>query len=71
MQSKAFVETGYSIDSGLIESAYKHVVGERRKQAGMRWTQHGINAILFWRCLLKNNTWDTFWKQQTPATSTL
>ena len=64
MQYKAFVEKGYSIGSGLIESACKHVVGERCKQAGMRWTQEGINAILFFRCLWKNGTWDTFWKAQ-------
>lgn len=64
MQYKAFVEDGYYIGSGLIESACKHVVAERCKQAGMRWTQHGINAILFWRCLWKNDTWDTFWQAQ-------
>ena len=67
MQYQTFVENGYHIGSGLIESACKHVVAERCKQAGMRWTQHGINAILFWRCLLKNpNAWDTFWQQQLP-----
>lgn len=67
MQYQTFVENGYHIGSGLIESACKHVVAERCKQAGMRWTQHGINAILFWRCLLKNpNAWDTFWEKQLP-----
>ena len=45
-------------------SACKHVVAERCKQAGMRWTQTGINAILFWRCLLKNDAWDTYWDTQ-------
>ena len=54
MQYRTFNEKGYQIGSGVIESACKHVVAERCKQAGMRWTQHGINAILFWRCLLKN-----------------
>ena len=67
MQYQTFVENGYHIGSGLIESACKHVVAERCKQAGMRWTQNGINAILFWRCLLKNpNAWNTFWEQQLP-----
>ena len=69
MQYKAFVENGYAIGSGLIESACKHVVAERCKQAGMRWTQHGINAILFYRCLLKNDAWDTFWTSTTPQSS--
>ena len=64
MQYRTFNEKGYQIGSGVIESACKHVVAERCKQAGMRWTQHGINAILFWRCLLKNDSWDTYWDTQ-------
>ena len=64
MQYRMFNEKGYQIGSGVIESACKHVVAERCKQAGMRWTREGINAILFWRCLLKNDTWDTYWDTQ-------
>ena len=67
MQYKALAEKGYHIGSGIIESACKHVVAERCKQAGMRWTKNGINAILFWRCLLKNGAWDTFWTQLPQA----
>ncbi len=65
MQYRALNEKGYQIGSGVIESACKHVVAERCKQAGMRWTQPGINAILFWRCLLKNDAADTYWETQT------
>jgi hypothetical protein len=64
MQYQTFTEKGYQIGSGVIESACKHVVAERCKQAGMRWSKPGINAILFWRCLLKNNAWDTYWDTQ-------
>ncbi len=64
MQYETFNEKGYQIGSGVIESACKHVVAERCKQAGMRWSKPGINAILFWRCLLKNDTWDTYWDTQ-------
>ena len=64
MQYRTFNEEGYQIGSGVIESACKHVVAERCKQAGMRWTRKGINAILFWRCLLKNDAWDTYWDTQ-------
>ena len=66
MRYRTFDEKGYQIGSGVIESACKHVVAERCKQAGMRWTQQGINAILFWRCLLKNQAWDTYWDNQYP-----
>ena len=65
MQYRTFNEKGYQIGNrGVIESACKHVVAERCKQAGMRWTRRGINAILFWRCSLKNDTWDTYWDTQ-------
>ena len=64
MQYRDLSENGYQIGSGVIESACKHVVAERCKQAGMRWSKPGINAILFWRCLLKNGTWHTYWDTQ-------
>ena len=64
MQYQTFNEKGYQIGSGVIESACKHVVAERCKQAGMRWSKPGINAILFWRCLLKNQSLDAYWDTQ-------
>ena len=67
MQYQRFAENGYQIGSGVIESACKHVVAERCKQAGMRWSQVGINAVLFYRCLLKNGAWDTFWRKHANA----
>ncbi len=67
MQYKAFREKGYMIGSGVIESACKHVVGERCKQAAMRWEQPGINAVLKWRCLSKNKAWERYWYPNTKA----
>lgn len=64
MQYRTFNEKGYQIGSGVIESACKHIVAERCKQAGMRWSKTGINAIRFWRCLLKNGDWHTYWDTQ-------
>jgi len=37
---------GLMIGSGPVESACKVVVGQRLKQAGMRWTREGADAIL-------------------------
>ena len=68
-QYRTFNEKGYQIGSGVIESACKHVVAERCKQAGMRWKKPGLNAILFWRGLLKNGNWDTYWDTQKPLTA--
>ena len=67
MQYQTFVENGYHIGSGVIESACKHVVAERCRQAAMKWSTPGINAILFWRCLLKNGAWDEFWDKHPKA----
>lgn len=67
MQYQTFAEKGYHIGSGVIESACKHVVAQRCKQASMKWSKPGIDAVLFWRCLLKSGAWDTFWNKQTNA----
>ena len=67
MPYKVFRENGYQIGSGVIESACNPVVGQKCKQALMKWTQPGINAVLAWRCLMKNDTWDQYWSQERQA----
>ena len=67
MTYKAFREKGYQIGSGVIESACRHVVAERCKQASMRWKEPGINAVLKMRCLLKNDDWNDYWYPDTKA----
>ncbi len=67
MQYKMFREKGYQIGSGVIESACKHVVGQRCKQAAMRWQKKGINPVLPARCLIKNGAWDTYWNELKQA----
>ena len=67
MAYKAFRDKGYQIGSGVIESACKHVVAERCKQASMRWKEPGINAVLKMRCLLKNGGWNDYWYPDTKA----
>lgn len=67
MRYKMFAEKGYHIASGVIESACKHVVAQRCKQASMKWSTPGINAVLFWRCLLKSQAWQAFWRKNSKA----
>ena len=71
MQYKMFREKGYQIGSGVIESACKHVVGQRCKQAAMRWQEKGINPVLSARCLIKNGAWDRYWNELKQAASHL
>jgi hypothetical protein len=46
MNYPKYLSMGLMIGSGPVESACKIVVGQRLKQAGMRWTRQGADAIL-------------------------
>jgi hypothetical protein len=58
---------GYFIGSGVIESACKHIVGERFKRAGMRWSQEHAPKILALRVARASGWWEDFWKQTSPG----
>lgn len=53
----AFRQAGYPIGSGAVESACKVVVQQRMKQAGMRWSRNGAQAMLALRCMLLSDRW--------------
>ena len=67
MRYNEYREKGYHIGSGIIESACKHVVGQRLKQAGMTWSVEGADAIIQLRILWKNAEWHKFWKNRKMA----
>lgn len=50
---------GLPIGSGAIEGACKHLVTSRCKQAGMRWSTAGLDALLALRCQVLNEQLDT------------
>lgn len=54
----AYKEKGYFVGSGAIESANKVVVQRRLKQAGMRWSVSGAQALLTLRAKVESNLWD-------------
>jgi hypothetical protein len=43
------------------------VVQERMKQAGMRWSREGAQAMLALRCVLLSERWDEVWASLIPA----
>jgi len=47
-------EQGWPIGSGAVQSAAKHLVQQRMKRAGMRWSDLGARAILNLRCAMLN-----------------
>ncbi len=68
MQYAAFREAGYPIGSGAVEGGgCKLVVGARMKQAGMRWSRRGAQAILALRSALYSNRWDAVWESSAGA----
>lgn len=61
MRYGTFRHAGYPIGSGTVESACKVVVQQRMKQAGMRWSRRGAQAMLALRCTLLSDRWDETW----------
>jgi len=50
---------GWFVGSGAIESANKTIVQRRLKQAGMRWSVSGAQALLSLRCKVESELWDS------------
>ena len=57
MRYKQFRQAGYPIGSGSVESACKRVIQARLKQAGMRWSRSGAQAVLALRSFLLSDRW--------------
>lgn len=67
MRYDVFRARGYSIGSGMVEGACKHVVGDRLKRSGMIWSRAGSSATLALRICWLNHEWDQFWQQKPLA----
>jgi hypothetical protein len=57
MRYAKFRRDGYPVGSGTVESACKVVVEARMKQAGMRWSRGGAQAMLALRSTILSNRW--------------
>lgn len=55
MDYPAFRQDGLPIGSGAVESAAKHLVQQRMKRPGARWSDEGGQAVLNVRCHLLSN----------------
>ncbi len=54
MHYQTYRDQRLPIGSGAVESAAKHLVQQRMKRAGMRWSDLGARAILHLRCAMLN-----------------
>jgi hypothetical protein len=59
-----FVEQGYPIGSGEIESAHKTIPQKRLKIPGACWHPDSINPMVALRLLRANDWWEDFWKER-------
>jgi len=66
IQYNQFRQAGYPLGSGTVESACKLVMQERMKQAGMRWSRNGAEAMLALRSVLLSDRWDDVWATFRP-----
>lgn len=67
MDYPTYVQNGWQIGSGVIESACKSVVAIRLKAPGMRWRPPGTTALCQLRALYQSQhvLWDHYWKYTT------
>jgi hypothetical protein len=62
MDYQTYLQNGYLISTGLVESACGSLVRDRMEQSGMRWTINGAKSILALRAVKKNGDWEQFWQ---------
>lgn len=58
MKYNVYRAMGFHIGSGIIEAACKHVVQNRFKRTGMRWSRGGCANLLALRVAYLNDDWD-------------
>lgn len=61
MHYDEYLAQGWPIGTGVVEGACGHLVKDRMEQAGMRWTQAGVQAVLDLRAVRLNKDWDDYW----------
>ncbi len=59
MNYKTYKQMGLLIGSGPIEAAHRHVIQQRMKRSGQRWTKQGIQQMANLRVASKSNQWDS------------
>lgn len=59
-----FLARGLPIGSGAVESTCKLLISQRAKQAGMRWSAAGLQAVASLRARHRSGTWAAFWQGQ-------
>jgi hypothetical protein len=62
MKYDEYLEAGYPIGSGVVESACGHTVKSRMEGTGRRWSIKGAESILLLRSIYTSQDWDSYWR---------
>lgn len=57
-----YIEAGYPIGSGMVESANKLVVEARLKGSGMHWQRRNVSPMVSLRAVAWSRTWQAAWE---------
>ena len=61
------IKRNLPIGSGVVESAGRHIVQQRLKQSGMRWSIPGAQAVLNLRTRHRNGQFEQYWENYAAA----
>ena len=53
---------GWSVATGIIEGACRHIVADRMDLTGARWSLDGAEAVLKLRAVRSNGDFDAYWR---------
>lgn len=59
---KTYLEKGYPITTGAVESACGHFIKSRMERNAMHWSKQGAQQMLDLRAVKKNQDWDNYLK---------
>lgn len=62
MKYHHYLEAGYPIGSGVVESTCGHTVKRRMEGTGRRWSIKGAEAMLILRSIYTSRDWDDYWQ---------
>lgn len=62
MKYDEYLQAGYPIGSGVVESSCGHTVKDRMEGTGRRWSTEGAEAILLLRSVFTSKNWDEYWQ---------
>ena len=61
MHYDEYLQAGYPIGSGVVESTCGHTVKDRMEGTGRRWSIEGAESTLLLRSVYTSGDWDAYW----------